>query len=746
MDGKASKEDVKTFFNFFLTFIKFVPIFIPMKQAEKTNLTVLDAVIKIYEELEGSKLEEEAVFKVSEELDMLQNYLGCSKIQAVFFSIIFALQNKEGMAVSFHKITDYLDESFLYLIKYKKDINSLIKDNLLYTAEDEFNHSDDSSYLVNKILSKCIIEDLPYEKENIKKQTPEIIAEFDDKIWDYVRRTISLQEYINSIKDIEESNQDNEVIKNVTKIYPNSMEERVFIYHLSYRLINGSDYQDEEDSEGFNFRIFPSKNFYSIKEAVEEGNFKPIKDLYAGRKLVANDTGFGRRRARANSIFSLTQKGLETFFGKEAALYETEETVTNSFDKLKQFLLEFANTYEMKKRSLPMKVRTLRSLEKRYESMTFIKKVSKLIPEELDRFIFYDCCNDFVAFNCPSNLVSTLEDIYGQNQIYFKKVHEYKDEEAFLLKEGFLILDKNENINKANFGLSDRSFELLYGKNADLFVRTFSDNNVMRPEKMKEKTLFYPQEIIKQVEMLKKSLENNNLIAMQKRLEARALPKGIAVLLYGAAGTGKTESVYQIAKATNRKIYHVDISETKSMWFGESEKLIKKVFTNYKNLCKDCERHKENTPILLFNEADAIISKRKSVDSGNVAQTENAIQNIILEQMESLDGIMIATTNLCENMDKAFERRFLFKIKFDKPGVKERTLIWKDKLSILSDEDAGALARQFDFSGGEIDNIVRKCEIDEIITGQEPELTKIEELCKFERLATQENRTMGFTI
>ncbi|MCR5189389.1 MAG: ATP-binding protein [Treponema sp.] len=716
-----------------------------MKQTEKTKLTVLDTVIKIYEELEGSKLEQEALLKVSEELNMLQNYLGCSQIQAAFFSIIFSLQNKDGEAVSFHKITDYLDESFLYLIKYKKDINSLIKENTLYTAENEFNRSDDSSYLVNKNLSNCIIENLPYEKENSKKQTPEIISDFDELIWDYIRHNISPQEYSNLIKEIEERNECNELIKNVTKIYPNEIEERIFIYHLSYRLINGSDYQDEDDSEGFNFKIFPSKNLYTVKEEIEKEKFKPLKDLYVGRKLVANDMAYGRRR-RANSVFSLTQKGLDTFFGKEAALYEAEESVTNTFDKLKQFLLEFANTYEMKKRSQPMKVRMLRNLEKKYSTITFIKKVSKLIPEEFDRFIFYDCCNDFVVFNNPSGLVSTLEDIYGQNQIYFKKVHEYKDEEAFLLKEGFLILDKNENINKASLSLSDRAYELLYGKNADLFVRTFSDNNVMSPEKMKEKTLFYPQEIVKQVEMLKKSLENNNLIAMQKRLEAKALPKGIAVLLYGAAGTGKTESVYQIAKATNRKIYHVDISETKSMWFGESEKLIKKVFTNYKNLCKDCVRHKENTPILLFNEADAIISKRKSVDSGNVAQTENAIQNIILEQMESLEGIMIATTNLCENMDKAFERRFLFKIKFDKPGVKERTLIWKDKLSLLSDEDAGALARQFDFSGGEIDNIVRKCEIDEIITGQEPKLSKIEELCKFERLSTQESRTMGFTL
>ena len=72
------------------------------------------------------------------------------------------------------------------------------------------------------------------------------------------------------------------------------------------------------------------------------------------------------------------------------------------------------------------------------------------------------------------------------------------------------------------------------------------------------------------------------------------------------------------------------------MWFGESEKIIKKIFTNYRKLCQEAERHKENTPILLFNEADALISKRKDVTSGNCAQTENAIQNILLEEIEKL--------------------------------------------------------------------------------------------------------------
>lgn len=73
-----------------------------------------------------------------------------------------------------------------------------------------------------------------------------------------------------------------------------------------------------------------------------------------------------------------------------------------------------------------------------------------------------------------------------------------------------------------------------------------------------------------------------------------------------------------------------------------------------------------------------------------------------------MEGIMIATTNLADNFDGAFERRFLFKVHFDKPTLEAKKSIWRDKLSMLTDEEAHTLASKFDLSGGQIDNIVRK--------------------------------------
>lgn len=149
-------------------------------------------------------------------------------------------------------------------------------------------------------------------------------------------------------------------------------------------------------------------------------------------------------------------------------------------------------------------------------------------------------------------------------------------------------------------------------------------------------------------------------------------------------------------------------------------------------------------PILLFNEADALFGKRKNVDTGNLTQTENALQNILLEQMEKMDGILIATTNLCDNLDSAFDRRFLFKIQFGNPDVQAKKSIWHSKLEWLSEAECEHFAKKFNLSGGEIDNIVRKCLMEKVLNKTNPTVTMLESWCKAEKL-NKGDKTIGFT-
>ena len=216
--------------------------------------------------------------------------------------------------------------------------------------------------------------------------------------------------------------------------------------------------------------------------------------------------------------------------------------------------------------------------------------------------------------------------------------------------------------------------------------------------------------------------------------------KGFCCLFYGSPGTGKTETVYQIARQTGRKIMRVDVDKIKSCWVGESEKNIKALFDRYRNICKNSKL----APILLFNEADAVLGVRMEGANRAVDKMENSIQNIILQEMESLEGIIIATTNLTTNLDKAFERRFLYKIQFNRPTVEARASIWQSMMPKLSHEKAKVLASKFDLSGGEIENIVRKQSVNAILSGDEiADLEAITKLCSQERITSSRSR-IGF--
>ena len=265
--------------------------------------------------------------------------------------------------------------------------------------------------------------------------------------------------------------------------------------------------------------------------------------------------------------------------------------------------------------------------------------------------------------------------------------------------------------------------------------------DMMDSSRLTPKQLFFPKDIQRQVEELGSFLQPENYQKIQKRMKEKGFRNGFACLFYGSPGTGKTETVYQLARKTGRNIMVVDVPQLKSMWVGQSEKNVKALFDRYREQVKRAKL----TPILLFNEADAIIGKRKNGAENAVDKMENSLQNIILQEMEQLDGIMIATTNLQQNMDKAFERRFLYKIKFEKPTVEARASIWKTMIPDLSDNEIHQLAEKYDFSGGQIENIARHNAIDSILYGSnDNSLEILMNHCDSEQLDEWKVQKIGF--
>ena len=333
-----------------------------------------------------------------------------------------------------------------------------------------------------------------------------------------------------------------------------------------------------------------------------------------------------------------------------------------------------------------------------------------------------------------------IEDVFRSKSGFNEAKSALKEGNHDLMQEGLIEHVCEDGIaNTLQIHLTTKARQILLSE----FQLQSSETAVAgltKPESLIEKTLFYTDGNEGQVDELQSFLMPERYKEIRERMKASGYRSGFACLFYGSPGTGKTETVYQLARKTGRSILTVNVPEIKSKWVGDSEKNIKAVFDRYRLLVQ----RSEVAPILLFNEADAIFGQRMEGAQNAVDKMENSIQNIILQELESLDGILIATTNLTQNLDPAFERRFLYKIQFDRPDVTVREKIWHTMIPSLSSQECHDLAVSYELSGGQMENVSRKFTINAILHGDETDRMEVlRSYCGAEKL---ENKTQSKRI
>ena len=361
-----------------------------------------------------------------------------------------------------------------------------------------------------------------------------------------------------------------------------------------------------------------------------------------------------------------------------------------------------------------------------------------------ERVVFYALCYRY--FSEDDDMVGwhDLEDIFGEDHDDDLDVLKarYSREELELQEKGLIEYSSENGVkSKDFFKIKDSIKEEIFKEAGGLRKTQRAVAGTIDCKTIKEKKLFYGEEEGRKVGTLRGILAEERYAHVKKALSDKGMRTGFTCLFYGSPGTGKTETVYQLARETGRMIVSVDVSRIKDCFVGESEKNIKGLFDSYRSLVSASDV----APILLFNEADAIFGVRKEGATSAVDKMENSIQNIILQEMESLDGILIATTNLTDNLDKAFERRFLYKIRFGRPSVEARAKIWASMIPELSAEEALSLSENYDLSGGQIENICRKRTVQSILNGVDPTFEEVKAFCDDENISSAKvTRKIGF--
>ena len=180
----------------------------------------------------------------------------------------------------------------------------------------------------------------------------------------------------------------------------------------------------------------------------------------------------------------------------------------------------------------------------------------------------------------------------------------------------------------------------------------------------------------------------------------RRISAGHVSLFHGPPGTGKTLSACLLGERCGREVHRVDLSLVASKYIGETEKNLSRLF----------DTAERDGHLLFFDEADALFGKRTGVGDSHDRYANQEV-SYLLQRIEAFSGVVVLASNMKQNIDAAFLRRFQSVIHFPLPKAAERLRLWREaipaEVTLEPSLDLDRLAQQFELSGGTILGVLR---------------------------------------
>lgn len=223
--------------------------------------------------------------------------------------------------------------------------------------------------------------------------------------------------------------------------------------------------------------------------------------------------------------------------------------------------------------------------------------------------------------------------------------------------------------------------------------------------------LVLPSKTMRQLEEINIWLQHKHQLMNAWGMK-RKLKPGYNALFYGHSGTGKTMAAALIGKRYGLDVYRIDISQMVSKYIGETEKNLSRIF----------DRAENKEWILFFDEADALFGKRTDVKDSKDRHANQEV-SYLLQRIEDYQGLTILATNLKENIDSAFTRRFQNSVEFPVPAPEERLRLWKkgfpQAVQLEETINLPALSKKYELAGGAINNAIAYACLETLHRGSE---------------------------
>lgn len=519
----------------------------------------------------------------------------------------------------------------------------------------------------------------------------------------------------------------NPLLESITKIYENKeklMRQSALLIELNNELQLVSKFLDLDKNFAALLSVMICEQLMgevnSVKKIMKYMGFEPLAIINSFETIKSLKKkgwlSISKRKFHAfkTDEIEISKDILDaiTYNDKSKLVKPAPENLAVALLQIRQFISIAIGDYELDELTETICI----EIEK-YTKFNFIHVImenKKLIA--LEKVMIIWMATEVVVGREEFDLNNIIE-IFTQDPAYtFWFKNRISNGKSYLITGGFVVFKRPNFIDFSAVNIGDKTNDLLEELHQDSETKrkTVRHCLLIEPADLSEQKLFFNSESSSNYDKVDHLLLNENYKMLMKKFQDNGMKPCLTMLFYGLPGTGKTELVKQLALKHKRNIYQVDISGIKDMWVGESEKNLKKVFKEY----ADALKYNKNTPILLFNEADAILGVRTNVQHA-VDQMYNSLQNILLQELEDFKGIFIATTNLINNIDNAFDRRLLFKQKFDLPNASTRFDILQSQFVNFNAEILKKISNDFELSGGQIQNVKRKLMADQILFGNE---------------------------
>ncbi len=400
--------------------------------------------------------------------------------------------------------------------------------------------------------------------------------------------------------------------------------------------------------------------------------------------------------------FRLTENSLNSIltYNRKILKLSTKNDFEDFINELDQILL---NDLDFLSDIVP---ELIEDLLKKYSNCREIKWMERNIAARHNQVLLYLAVREFMLLGESLDFEKALKIIVDNRFKYLAVQKEFITGANQLIKEGYLAYETDFYIGSM-LRLTEKSIDVLCSK-INIEKRPFIPQmfSLKIPEQLKSDNYMHDN---KDLQFVEKILSNEIYTKIQSKV-----PR-ISILLTGAPGVGKTSFINHVAVKTGRSVLSANIATILSSYVGESEKNIVKLFAE----ASEAYKKFEITPIIVFDEAEALLYNRSSKANKAVDQMHNNVISLLLSELDKFKGILICCSNFSfkqESFDPALHRRFYMVSEIKAPPVDVLKSILKYHFPEISAVDADKFMCDFPFiTPAQIRNIKDKFEIQSLI-------------------------------